>query len=98
MRASHGPTPAATTRTSSSPVVGIGRGTSSMTMISTAIHLHAFPLQYSSYRIQRRCPELQHLVDVLAFPQSTLNTTRISPMHSRLCIGEQRGEYACNVF
>jgi hypothetical protein len=36
------------------------------------------------------------LVDVLAFPQSTLNTTRISPRHSRLCIGgAQRGECAC---
>jgi len=40
----------------------------------------------------------EHLVDVLAFPQSNLNTTRISPRHFRLCIGELRGEYACNVF
>jgi hypothetical protein len=35
------------------------------------------------------------LVTCSHFPQSTQHTTRISPRHSRLCIGEQRGEYAC---
>ena len=39
--------------------------------MNTQIHLRAFPLQYSPYRIQRRCSELRVLVDLLAFHQST---------------------------